>query len=169
MIERLQIQIEAIRANRGEVRASSGEYLPTRKIEFRPWNEEELCAVLTLNNSGFELCTVHGRRCHLPDPEWIAVPNFALPAGTCRILIAVEDMRHLAMASFRLGINTGSNPANDWRPTDERTGAPARDEYPEIMVTHFDLRRRTDDLKKLEYELEIWIAPESYQLEFTNK
>lgn len=150
--ERLQIRMTASSAHRADVKSKAGELLPVREIAFRPYgrNGEMLCAVLVIDCNGFEVCTIHGRKCHLPDPEWISVSNSEIQPGLCRIGIAISDMRFLAATDFRL-FTAGEH------------GAIKGDE---LAVAHFDIRRQSE--AKLEYELEIWICPESYWLDFMN-
>lgn len=151
-IARLQIRICASEAKRFAVESSAGERLATRRVEFRRYaNTDDLCAVLTLDNKGFELCTIHGRKCFLPDPEWIAVSNSDNRPGYCRVLVSIPDLRYLSAADFRL---TKDDDNGDKTPGDQ------------LIISHFNLRR--ESAKKLEFELELWVHPKSYWLDFMN-
>lgn len=150
MASRLQIRLEASSVHRAAIESSSGDILQFRKLEFRKYGEGDLCAVITLDHNGFELCTIHGRQCHLPDPEWIAVSNAEAPQGYCRVLVAIPDLRYLSAADFRLS-------------TESAEGKMTGDQ---LQICHFELRRESE--KKLEFELELWVAPQSYWLDFMN-
>jgi hypothetical protein len=150
MPARLQIRLEAGGAHRAAVESSDGLILMFRRLEFRMYGEQ-LCAVITLDHNGFELCTIHGRKCHLPDPEWIAVSNAEAPKGYCRVLVAIPDLRFLSSADFRLSVDKD----------DDR-----KEIVSDLHVCHFELRRESE--KKLEFELDLWVAPQSYWLDFMN-
>ena len=91
MFERFQIHLESIDARRYDVRSRAGDILPTKRVEIREY-QDQLCAVLTLGSAAFEICTIHGRQCHLP--EHFGIENEysmqrKLPRGA---VVAVVDL-----------------------------------------------------------------------------
>jgi len=162
MNERLQIRLAAWPTlGSAEVRTSSGFILPVKRVEMK-YYDSSLCAVLTLDSEGFEVCTLHGRRCYLPDPEFIAVENSDLAPGYARVLMQLTDLQSIATMNFRIGGNNGKE--GDWR---NGAHGEAKTELPEIIVCQFALRRDREPRDGI--ELDVWVAPESYELKFTNK
>lgn len=81
----------------------------------------------------------------------IAVSNADAPKDYCRVLVAIPDLRFLSATDFRLSTED-----------DEGRKVPGED----LQICHFELRRESE--KKLEFELDLWVAPQSYWLDFMN-